>query len=83
MKSSEWKRKTGLENIHAKFSSVFGCDRPGSGGNVAIPLCEIAFKNNEGMPETFAANWIVTGQNKIAENSFEVCEKKEKTTVSS
>ena len=45
-----------LENLWAKFSSLLGYGRPGSGGNVDILQCEIAFENNEGMLETFGSD---------------------------
>ena len=46
MKSKEISRKSLLNVL-----SLFGCDRPESGGNVDILQREIAFENNEGMLE--------------------------------
>ena len=78
MKRTRLKPKQYLENLCSKFSSLFGCDRPGSRGNVYILQCEIAFENNEGMPELFGFDCIVTGQRKLLTKVFEDCKKKRK-----
>ena len=77
VKSKEISRKSLLK----VQSSLFGCDRPGSTGNVNLLQCEIAFENNEGIPETFGSDCIITGQGKFLTKVFKDCEKKRKHTV--
>ena len=77
-----WNAKTYLGNLCLKFSSLFGCDGPGSGGKVDILQCEIAFENSEGMPKTFGSDCIVTRQKKIAYKTFRRLRNDGKTTAS-
>ena len=81
VKRTRWKANKHLENLCSKFPSLFGCDRPGFGGNVDVLQCEIAFENNEGMPETFRSECIVTEQRKLLTKVFEDCEKKRKQSL--
>ena len=43
-----------------------------------IIQCKIAFKNNEGVLETFGSDCFVTGQRKLLTKVFEDCEKKKR-----
>ena len=48
---------------------LFGCDRPGSGGNEDILQSKTAFENNKDIPKKFGSDFIVTGRKKIANRS--------------
>ena len=82
MKRTRWKAKKYLENLCWKFSFLFGCDRPGSGGNGDVLQYEITSEKKR----RYAGNvWVglhCQWTKKIAHKSFRRLWKEAKTTAS-